>query len=262
MPITMNMKTAVKDIFKFIVSSFSGSFYFFASLASLTGVAIVFIQDKNAVIIALAFFCIMLFVLIMGLLVALFKIANINNKDYESLSTFVKYETNDAKIITYEVYKLIQSTKPIMDSFPYNFKWTGTHLPQIDSDLQNVTDIIDEHDPSIYDRAILHLGKPLYYNQSQVIHFKATLNDTDQKSDTNVSNRITKEVDIIHYRIILKYKPNGYGKNAILERKKVDSIRGNYEKLIEIPFDDKTKSYEYHLLKPELNYEYRICWER
>jgi len=256
------MKKIIKDIGDFLVSSFSGVFYFIASLASLIGLLTVFIRDKDAVIVALIFFCTMLLIFTVGLLITLFKIANINNKEFDSQSTFVKYDTIDGKKITYEVYKLIQSTKPVMNNVPYNFKWSGTHLPKITSDLQKVTNVIDDQDPSKYDRAILRLNKPLYYNQSQVLHFKAELDDTDQKSDTFVSSRITREIDIIHYRIILKYKPHGYNVNAILERKAINSIRGNYEKILEISFDSHTKSYEYHLLKPDLNYVYRIRWIR
>ena len=48
----------------------------------------------------------------------------------------------------------------------------------------------------------------------------------------------------------------------IVERRKINAINANYEKLKEIAFDSSTKSYEYHLLKPEINYNYRIRWER
>ncbi len=83
-----------------------------------------------------------------------------------------------------------------------------------------------------------------------------------KKSDTYVSNRIIQEVDIIHYRIILKYKPENYDVNAVLEKRKINSINSNFEKVEEIGFDNITKSYEYHLLKPDLGFIYRIIWER
>lgn len=136
-------------------------------------------------------------------------------------------------------------------------------MPKVTSDIQNVTNILDDQDPSKYDRAILKFNKPLYFNENEVIHFKAILDDTDKQSGTYVSNRIIQDVDIIHYRIILKYKASDYDVNAILERNKINAINStNYEKLKEIAFDNTTKSYEYHLLKPEINYNYRIRWER
>ncbi|WP_439553580.1 hypothetical protein [Flavobacterium macrobrachii] len=254
--------SVIKDAYTAIVNIFSKQFYFFASLASIIGLILIFINDKHSVVIALAFFSLMLLIFTVSLLYTLFKITGLNSNDFESKSTFVKYESADGKSIIFEIYKLIQSKKPILSDYSFNFKWSGSIMPKITSDLQEVTNVMDLQDPTQYDKAILKFKKPVYYNDNQVIHFKATLNDTDKKSDTYVSNRITQEVDIIHYRIILKYKPENYDINAILEKRKIDSINSNFEKVEEIGFDNTTKSYEYHLLKPDLGYIYKIKWSR
>ncbi|WP_281297822.1 hypothetical protein [Flavobacterium limnophilum] len=254
--------SVIKDAYTAVVNIFSKQFYFFASLASVIGLVLVFTNDKHSVVIALAFFCLMLLIFTLSLLYTLFKITGLNNNDFESKSTFVKYETSDCKNITFEIYKLIQSKKPILSDYSFNFKWSGSVIPTITSDLQEVINVMDLQDPTQYDKAILKFKKPVYYNDNQVIHFKALLNDVDRKSETFVSNRITQEVDIIHYRIILKYKAENYDTNAILEKRKIDSINTNFEKVTEIGFDSVTKSYEYHLLKPDLNFIYRIIWER
>jgi hypothetical protein len=123
-----------------------------------------------------------------------------------------------------------------------------------------VFDIYDDKNPSNYDRAILKFKNPLKFNDSCVLHFKADLDDTDQKSDTYVSNRILKPVDVIHLRVILKHKSNS--SNAVLERKKIDSVSQNFIELKEIAFDLNSKSYEHHLLNPEVGYIYRLRWER
>ncbi|MCZ8298498.1 hypothetical protein [Flavobacterium sp.] len=252
----------LKDAYTAAANIFSKQFYFFASLASIVGLVSVFISDKNSSIIALIFFCLMLLIFTISLLYTIFKVIGLNNSDFESKSTFVKYETSDCKNITFEIYKLIQSKKPILSDYTFNFKWTGSILPNITSDLQEVTNVMDLQDPTQYDKAILKFKKPVYFNENQVIHFKAALNDTDKQSETYVSNRITQEVDIIHYRIILKYKPSNYDVNAILEKRKINSLDTKFEKVEEIGFDDITKSYEYHLLKPDLGYIYRISWNR
>ena len=89
------------------------------------------------------------------------------------------------------------------------------------------------------------------------------LDDVDGKSLPHVETRVTDEIDIIHYRIILKHKSETYDKNAILERCKMNSnMSSNFEKIKEIAFDKNTKSYEYHLLNPEVQYYYRITWEK
>lgn len=251
-----------KDGYNAIVNIFSKQFYFLASLASLIGLFLLFVQDTWAVIVALVFFCIMLLFFTISLIYTLLRLINLGSNEFESKSTFVKYETIDGKIIVFENYKLIQAKKTMITEFSFSFKWSGSIMPKVSSDIQTCTNIVDDQDPSKYDSAILKFKKPLYFNENEVIHFKAILDDTDKKSETFVSNRIIQEVDIIHYRIILKYKSDDYDVNAIVERKKINSISTNYEKIKEIAFDSCTKSYEYHLLKPEINYIYRVRWER
>ncbi len=252
----------LKDVYISIVNIFSKQFYFLASLASIIGIFLVFFNDKYSITIALAFFCLMLLIFTITLIYTLFKITRLNSTDFESKSTFVKYETTDGSTIIFEIYKLIQSKKPILSEYIFNFKWSGTIMPQITSDLQNVVNVMDLQDQTKYDKAILKFKKPVYYNDNEVIHFKAIVNDNDKKSETYVSNRITQEVDIIHYRIILKYKPQEYSKNAILEKRRINAINSKFEKVCEIGFDNTTKCYEYHLLKPDLGFIYRISWER
>ncbi len=251
-----------KDGYNAIVNIFSKQFYFLASLASLIGLFLFFVTTKWAVIVALGFFCIVLLSFTIALIHTLLRLINLGNNEFESKSTFVKYETLDGKNIVFETYKLIQAKKTMLTEFSFSFKWSGSIMPTVNSDIQNVINIVDDQDPSKYDKALLKFKKPLYFNENEVIHFKAILDDTDKQSGTYVSNRIIQDVDIIHYRIILKYKSADYDLNAILERKKINAINSNYEKLKEIAFDNITKSYEYHLLKPEINYNYRIRWER
>lgn len=250
-----------KNFTSTLVSLFSGKFAFFASLASVLGLILLFVTNKLAMFIALGFFCLMLLTFTVYLIYTLYKILDIKHSDHENRSTFIKYETLDGNIITYETYKLIQVKKPVLTEMDYNFKWTGTHLPTITSDLQEVVNIVDEQDPTKYDRALLKFKKPVYYNQNLVLHFKAKLDDADKQSKSHVETRVTSEIDIVHYRIILKNKPTEYNQNAILEKSKINSIvSASFEKIKEIPFDVTTKSYEYHLLNPEIGYYYRIRW--
>lgn len=253
---------SVKNFTTSISSLFSGKFAFFASLASVLGLLVIILKDSLAVLIALIFFCIMLLVFTTFLIIKLYQILNIKQTDHENRSTFVKYETSDGNIIIFETYKLIQAKKPVLTHVPYHFKWTGTHFPQVYSDLQEVINIFDDHNPNNYDKAILKLKKPLYYNQNTVLHFKAKLDNTDRKAKTHVELKVSDEVDIIHYRIVLKHIVNQVYKNATLERCLIASERHmEYEKIKEIAFDNLSKSYEYHLLNPEIGYYYRIRWE-
>jgi hypothetical protein len=221
---------------------------------------VLFIEDKNKVLISFLFFIFLLLVLIGTLIYTILKFLSNSTSDFESKSTFIKYETLDGNKISYEVYKLIQCKRPMLSKYDYSFKWSGTHLPNITSELQKVENVLDSRDPSNYDKAILIFSKPLSFNDSCVINFKADLDDTDKKSETYISNRIIRPVDIIHYRIVLRYKDTS--SNAILERRKIESASQVFEKIKEIAFDYTSKSYEYALLNPELGYIYRIKWDR
>jgi len=222
-----------------------------------------FLPNKWYAVIGLIFFCIMLLVFTIHLIRSLNRILDIRGTEHGNRSSFIKYETLDGNQIIYETFKLVQVKTPVLTEFDYHFKWTGTHLPIVTSDLQSVVNIVDLNDPTNYDKAILKFKKPVYYNQNVVLHFKAILDDTDKVSLPHLETRVTNEVDIIHYRVILKHKPDGYNSNAILEKCKINtSTSATFEKIREIPFDKVTKSYEYHLLNPEIGYYYRISWIR
>lgn len=253
------MKT-LKDAFKFIVNLSSKTFYFLAALASLTGFFIIFMNDKDKIMWSFIFFNFLLLVFIGSTIYTILRLLNKSTLDFESKSTFIKYETLDGNRILYDVYKLIQCKRPILSEYDYNFKWSGTYKPNITSDLQAVIDVMDFNNPSNYDKAILKFKKPLIFNESCVIHFKADLDDADKQSGTFVSNRIIRPVDVIHYRILLRHKEDN--PNAFIERKKIDAVTQNFNKIREIPFDKISKSYEFPLLNPELGYIYRISWKR
>jgi len=250
----------LKQMLELVVNLLSKPFYFLASLASLIGFSIIFIGDKDKVLWSFIFFNLLLFVLVGTLVYTILKLLNNSTSAFESKSTFVKYETSDGNKIFYDVYKLIQCKRPILSEYEYNFKWTGTHLPIVTSELQKVENVLNDKDSSNYDKAILKFKTPLTFNESCVINFKAELDDTDKQSDTYISHRILRPVDIIHCRIILRHKEDS--ENAILERRKINSVSQGFEKIGEIAFDKTSKSYEYPLLNPELGYIYRMVWKR
>lgn len=252
--------TIIKQMWYLMVNLLSKTVYFFAALGSLIAFFLIFMDDKDKVLLSFIFFNFLLLILIATLVFTILKLLNSSTSEFESKSTFIKYETLDGTNISYDVYKLIQCKRPILTQYDYNFKWSGTHLPKISSELQKVEHILNSKDPSSYDKAVLKFSKPLSYNESCVINFKADLDDSDRQSETYISNRILRLVDIIHYRVVLRHKEEN--SNAIIERRKIDSASQTFEKVREIAFDKTSKSYEYPLLNPELGYIYRIRWDR
>jgi hypothetical protein len=250
----------LKEMILLIINLLSKPFYFLAALSSLIGFFLIFFSDRDKVLISFVFFNLLLLILISTLIYSILKLLGRSTSNFESKSTFIKYETLDVNLISYNVYKLIQCKRPILTEYDYNFKWSGTHLPKVSSELQTVAHVYDQKNPSVYDKAVLKFSKPLIFNESCVVNFKAELDDTDKQSQTYISNLIKRPVDVIHYRIVLRHKT--HANNAILERRKIDAVSQTFEKIKEIAFDDTSKSYEHPLLNPELGYLYRIRWER
>lgn len=179
-------------------------------------------------------------------------------------STFIKYETeNDKSKITFETYRVIQCKSLIMTYFPYNFKWTGTKEPKITSKLQIVGKNKSSRGQEEYDSVQLEFKDPLRYNENAVVHFHAELDDVDGISEPYTECRVDEPISIIHFRIILKYKKSTFNESAFLWRKKINSMIGaGYERIESIQFKGGCKSYEYHLVNPEIGYYYKIEWKK
>ena len=84
-----------KEIFYLIANILSKPFYFLASLGSLVGFFIVFINDTNKILLSFVFFNFLLLALISTLIYTVLKLLNNASKDFESRSTFIKYETSE-----------------------------------------------------------------------------------------------------------------------------------------------------------------------
>lgn len=178
---------------------------------------------------------------------------------------FVTYKTlnNSDTEIELEMYKHIKCQRAIMSKYAMEFKWSGDSIPKISSHMQKVREVVTHKRKGEPDTVMLDLSENLYYNDSTIIHFKAEVTDTIRKSGTYVQTRIDYKTDVVHYRIQLGYKPVDYDIPARVERVPINSkIAVEYEKIKDVPFDLTSKSYEYHLLNPEVGYKYRIAWTR
>ena len=114
-----------------------------------------------------------------------------------------------------------------------------------------------------YDRIKLAFKDILLYNETAIIHFRAKVEDLDQKAIPMDCYKVETPTPLIHYRITLKNKPDGYNVPAKLQKCLINSsIRVDFEDIKSIPFDPLTKSYQCDLINPEIGYYYRILWER
>ena len=211
--------------------------------------------------------CIALIVLIWGLLNAIFKYTQqINKTDYRRIATFIEYKTNtnNAEIIEFQSYRIIQVKTPVLKSIDVIYKWSGNGKTEITSDLQDIETKIDNIEkPQGYSKATLTLQQPKLYNETAVFHHKITADDADHSSDTKVELKIDEPIDLVRVNISLGYKPDNYKGTAKVERSAIThDAPPSYEQVGIIPFDPILKEFTYTLKYPDSGYFYKISWER
>ena len=235
-----------------------------ASLCSIVGLILLFINDKTACIIALIVFCIGLIVILYGILKVINKLLHDNSeKEYRGISSFYVYQSNDGRKSTFEVYRLIQCKRFFLTEIPYNFKWSGTKQPVLTSNAQIIENVQHNENKNKWDGARIKFKQPLRYNECTVVNVKTENDDFDGAAKPWISCNLVVPIEMMLFRIMLSYKPDGYNKSAIFERKKIDTeIDGEYEYLESVEFNEGNKLYSFCKINPEPGYIYRLRWEK
>lgn len=232
-------------------------------VATLLSLGLAIWGNSHAVIIVLSFFCVSLLVLLIVLLKAINSyLKSSRDSDYIRIYTDVKYETTDGYHIDYSNYRIVQSKCILLQKIEHGFKWSGTQRPKISSDLQDVLGVNMGKDNE-YDTVTLGFQSPLLYNETAVVHFRAEIDDSDEKSEPMISYKVSTYSELIHFRVVLKHKGNDYNKKAKVFIRPINSSTMCREKEIAtIIFDKNTKSYEYIKERPDIGYFYILRWER
>lgn len=246
-----------------IFNDYMKVFNIIAGVCSIIGIGVLIFSDYTNSIIALS--CLVCFlILLLGLVLETVRrfIRNAYKEPYEKVSVFMKFETLDSTHSEFEMYRVIQAKRIVLLEVEQHFKWSGTKRPKVTSKTQIVKDVLN-NDTNTYDKAILVFKKPLLFNETGVLHFHAELDDYDGKASPCLEHKVDMPVNIIHFRIILRHKNDAFNASAKLMRRKIDSCNiTGFEILESVSFDMKLKSYEYHLINPEVGYFYRIEWEK
>lgn len=247
---------------KFLQAIIWPNFTLIAGISSVTGLVVLFLNENWAIYVALSCIILSLVILLIALIHVLLKfIEKNNNKPFDKKSTFFKYSTLNGKDYSFEVYRLIQSKAPILTEVCLNYVSTGK-INNYTSKLQDIEYIEPQHDGE-WGKIILNLKKPLVFNQTGVFHYKIETMDNYEEIKPFINTRVNEDIDLIHYRIVLSHKPDDYEEEAKIYKRKFGTDVESKEKLWKkIPFDPKTRSYEFHLTEAIPGYEYIIRWER
>ena len=235
-----------------------------ASLCSIVGLAMLFVNSKTACIVALSVFCAGLAIIVIGILRAINKLVlNNSEKEYRGISSFYSYQSNDGRKSTFETYRLIQCKRLFLTEISYKFKWSGTRQPVLTSNAQTIETVRHDEDKNKWDGARIKFGKPLRYNECTVVHVKADNDDFDGAAKPWISCNLEAPIEMMLFRIMLSYKPGDYKEPAVFERKKIDTeIDGDFEYIESVEFNTGNKLYSFCKTDPEPGYIYRLRWEK
>lgn len=251
-------------IYNFLKAYIGPTYAGIASLCSIAGLVLLFVNSKTACIVALAVFCVGLVVIVYSILKAINKLILDNSeKEYRSISSFYVYQSNDGRKSTFEIYRLIQCKRLFLTEISYKFKWSGTRLPILTSNAQTIEGVRHDTDKNKWDGARIKFGKPLRYNECTVVNVKTDNDDFDGMAKPWISCNLEAPIEMMVFRVMLSYKPSEYKEPAIFERKKIDTeIDGAYEYLESVEFNTGNKLYSFCKTNPEPGYIYRLRWEK
>lgn len=234
-------------------------------ISSLLSLGLLIFGDKDAVIIALSFFCFSLLVVLVSILYAVNSyLKQGKEKDYKRIASYIKYDALDKTHIDYDVFRVVQAKCVLLTKIIHGYKWSGSVAPEIDSRYQKIANIriTGETDDDKMNTVDLCLKEPLLYNETTVVHFNARMDDSDHTAEPFVSYKAT-ECESVFFRVILRYKNNHFAEPATVYKRKINASTINVDKVIAtVPFDKVSRSYEYNLPNPEVGYFYKIVWEK
>lgn len=235
---------------------------FCGSVASIVGGILSLCSTSISSVVVLGCLCVFLLsVLILNIYGVFQFIKKENGKPYKKISIFATFETCNDTHSKYETYRVIQSKRLALTYFDHEFKWSGTKQPIISSDIQ-IKGKYTPKDATEYDVVRLHFKKPLIFNDTATVHFRAELDDVDHVAKPYLEFKVDTPINLILYKIILKNKPADFNESATLYKKPIDARIGVYESVCTVSFDPITKTYQYPLIDPTVGYFYKLEWKK
>lgn len=184
-------------------------------------------------------------------------------KGFRPIATFIRYTTTDGKLIMHETFRHIQIKHTFLTQIEHRFRWTGTHEPEMSSELQTLGPVTHDEATDFKVRCV-KFERPRFYNDAEVVHLQSKLDDSDEKSQTFVSVLIDTPITIVQFRVELLHCQHQQfaGMHAYVERKRKTINAPQFELVGTVAFELMSRSFAYLLKHPEPGYEYRMRWDR
>jgi len=102
------------------------------------------------------------------------------------------------------------------------------------------------------------------YNDVEVVHIRMQIDDSDEISETFLSQRVESPIRLISFRVELLHASTKYnGEVAKLTRSLIENGSSALVEDVDIvPFNVATKSFLYMVTNPEPGYSYKLSWPR
>lgn len=187
----------------------------------------------------------------------------IYSKGFRPIATFVRYSTTDGKVFTHETFRQIQIKLAYLSEIEHKYLWSGSSPPKVTSLMQTIGSPYLDAESGFQVRKV-KFAQTRFFNETEVIHLKSSMDDSDGRSQPYVSLVVELPITLVQFRVELLHcmKPAHAGMTAFLERKLKTLTRSEYELLRDVKFDLTSRAFECVLPNPEPGYEYRLRWDK
>lgn len=237
-------------------------FGYVAGASSILALVLLFFNNKVALIVALAFYCVSVTLLVVAVYRAVCKSLSSRHKDkFVRTASFCTFSCDDDKNARFETMRLIQAKVPFLDCIEHKFKWNGKGSPKI---FVNDTDVTSSFKPNgkagAFDSINIKLGKVISYNESA--SFKVAFTSQYSEVSPFIRCKIDEPTKVLQFRVLLGYKKENPG-SARIYRRLIDSeVDAPVEDCGVVDFDMVHKVYFHVIENPEIGYYYSIEWNK
>ena len=204
-----------RDIWEALTNAIKGNFKqmkvfnFIAGCSSIVSliftIIFLFLKNETCAWIALASFCLFLLLLIISIVWTFIRInKKATPEGYVMDFVVISYEVVTDQVHKHDLFKIIQSKRPFLYSIYHGFSWSGTKMPVISSELQDIGTLKKAMKQDEFDQQELVLKQPLLYNQTTTAHFHADLDNADGKAEPYLSFSVKVPMTMIYFKVILR----------------------------------------------------------
>lgn len=223
-------------------------------------ITVLFTQYK--VISLISLFVVEVFVIMIWLYYAKQKTRSIYPYEYECKLRLSRYVFEAENKMSYEVTEILRITNPHVPGRQIKLFWSGRGTATLETPFlsQKPNFTIDGKNGEI---SFYYPTLPdQKFGDTAIIHFVLHLEDTTSLNKPELYTRITIPTAMIVMEVVLKYKDSALPASLSSTEDGDPSAFIAFQKLAEIPFDIKTKSFRSIIPNPILHHKYQIKWEK